>query len=330
MGVQKLIQVAEALPTEQLFAYMNGLSFIPSTTVAGYLDNDYFGNYSGTKQVSPLLEKWYAQSDYNEATAASKLASIIVNRFGPKWEALFRQYASLETTDLLANINKTVTTVYGKETGKTVADTVESIRGVSETERKSTASTTDGMEMADSESPYTTTKSVSGGYSDSGSSVNTRSGSQVVTDKGSLLTSAYGFNSADPVPTGLSGPATEAGTTTETTFGEDGLKDSETSGNTRTYNEYKESTVENGVRHNISVGSGNEDNKKNTAENKYDSRDISSTEINSGRDVVTETGRDLKSLVDEYLALFMSTDYLNFFEVVFDDCDSVVTSPFFV
>lgn len=329
MRIQNLIPLREALPTKRLFRYMTSLTFVPSVTIGDYMDEEYFWNYSGGKQISPLVESLYGRTDYSEEDIARYMAAIVVNRYGPKWEALFRQYASLATLDILNNISVTKTTEYGKNVGKNIADNLTSAEHKAIGTDKTTASVASNTDTVNPDNPRKSTKEVSGSYSDSGSSVNTRTGSQVVTDKGSILSSTYGFNSADAVPSSLSGPVTDAGTTTETTFGEEGLKDAETSGSTRSYKDYKEATVESGEQLSNSIASGDEHTDTTESGTKVDDRQITSSEQASGRDVITETGRDLKSLVDEYLTLFMSADILDFLAIVYDDCDNVMTCPFY-
>ena len=73
-----LMSLTEAIPDENIFYNMvsSNLSFIPDASVASYLDSEYFANRSGTKQCSPLVEKWSGRPDYEQT-----LAAIIVNRY---------------------------------------------------------------------------------------------------------------------------------------------------------------------------------------------------------------------------------------------------------
>ena len=81
-------------------------------------DIEYFGNHSGMKEISPLLENTLIK--YNTSTinynspAMNKLASIVIGRYGDKWKRLYdainEQYEILSTSEKIEetpNITKT-------------------------------------------------------------------------------------------------------------------------------------------------------------------------------------------------------------------------------
>ena len=279
MRVMTEIPLAAAIPSEQIFAYMSNVTFIPSPTVAEYLDLEYFNNVSGNKQASPLVEK-LSGHDQNEGEIETKLASIILNRYKVKWEQLFARYADLSTINLLHNINVTRDIEYGKEVETSGSDeltkngTETHTLGGSETRtesfpetRKTTRKITGGWKDTDttsttrtgiqdvtesysSQTPRTTEKTTSGGYTDTDTTANTRTGTQTITDKGNTLTGTFGFNSSSAVSTSIAGPETSAGITQETTYGDTGLKDSHSGGISRSYGEngLTETTTESGSK----------------------------------------------------------------------------------
>lgn len=392
MKTMTLTSLSEAIPNEDIFAHMvsAGLSFIPSATVADYLDSEYFANCSGTKQASPLVEKWSGQPDCEQ-----KLAAMIVNRYRAKWEGLFRQYSNLSTLNLLNNISLTKSTTYGKSNTTSTSNTltksgseVNTLNGEQVTDetfpdaRKSTRKITGGWEGTDNATNTRTgteettesfpterksSKSTTGGYSDADTTKNTRTGSQLVTEKGDTLASVYGFNSSSPVPSTKSGPAdSQTGTTSETTYGQnglidersgsisrtysnfkeettesgskklavtygqDGLVDQTDSTNSRTYNNYQDELTESGSRRTrVSYGQGGKTDTL-SFNNRSDSNSGSSTSTDSGTDSATEQGYNYKSLIDEYLAIFCSAEYMDFIAIVYADCDEVLTCPFYV
>ncbi len=459
MKTQTMISLNEALPSGKLFDYMHSLSFVPDALVSGYLDEEYFTNISGGKQVSPILERYYINDPAfeHEAATCTRLAAIIMNRYSTKWEALFRQYAGLETLDLLNNIEITKTTLYGKNVSHTsessvaksgsetnttkLSETVEesfptphkSTRSISGgwddtgsslNTRTGTESTTETHPVAimktktteggysDSDTTVITrtgtetttesfptarssTKSTQGGYSDTASGSTVKTGSEADTSTTTVNDSVYGFNSSSAVPSAVSNPVsngsktynnvtdttsnslsrsysgltettTESGskqvehalgqgmadthsgaitrvysgfTETETTtgtrkidvdYGVNGLKDAGSDSSSRTYNNYTDEVTETGVRR-TTTSLGN-DGKTSTLtfNNRTDSHSFSEEWENSGADKVTETGHNLKSLVDEYLAIFMSANYIDFLSIVFADVDEVLTCPFYV
>lgn len=330
MRVLNLISLQTVMPTEKLFAYMTALSFVPDATVAGYLDSEYFLNHSGGKQISPLVQRRYESENYVEATSAQYFANVIMNRYKAKWELLFEHYSSLENLDILNNINLVTSTEHGKQVIRANTEDKSATASREGSETKSSVSSKSDIESYDPDNPRKSERSIEGGYSDTGTSVNTRTGSQKVTDKGGTLSSVYGFNSSDPVPSALSKPEDENGITSETTFGTEGLKDSETSGNTRTYSGYKDSVTESGERYNQSTAVESAETSSLISESSDTATVGSSTELNSGIDKVTESGRKYDSLIEQYLYLFMSADYYDFLKIVYADCDEVLTCPFYV
>lgn len=389
----------EAIPSNEIFSHMSGLTFIPSPTVAEYLDLEYFYNHSRNKAASPLVLGLNVQT-WDEGELETKLASIIVNRYKAKWEQMFTRFADMATINLLDNINLERETEYGKEVTTDGTDDVTKsgsethTLGGSETRtesfpesRKTTRKITGGWKDTDttsttrtglqdvtesfsSQTPRTTSKTTSGGYTDTDTTVNTRSGQQIVTDKGNTLTGTYGFNSSSAVNASIVGPETSAGITQETTYGQDGLIDAHSGGISRSYGEngLTETTTETGAK-TISTSFGQDGLKDEndgdierlyqnyqdeveevgkkkleiaygiggktdelSFDDRIDSREYGSTVTNSGKDTTTEKGylyrRD--TLVSQYLALFTSAEYFDFLAIVYNDCDEVLTCPYYI
>lgn len=400
MGVTFLLPLKEAIPSESIFSFMAGLAFIPDSSIASYLDSEYFINRSGNKQSSPLVEQWAGQSGQSEGELETKLASVIVHRYRFKWNQLFQQYSSLGTMDLLKNISLVNQTVYGKSVETTGSDSLSKSGSETETTkmnetrtesfdalnpRKSSRSITGKYTDATNETSTRSgteevlesfpterksTKRTTGGYSDTDTITNTRSGSQLVTDKGSTETSVYGFNSNIPVPSQIVGPEDSTlGTTSETTFGEeglkdehsgsitraynpetglveetsesgqrktattygeDGLKDSLNSGTTRSYDNYRDEITESGQKTMSTTYGIDGKTVELSFDRRLDSRSTAENVINSGSDTETQSGYKYNSLVDEYLALFAGAEYMDFLEIVFSDVDEILTCPYYV
>ena len=387
-------RLRDIITDEQIFAYMPNLTFIPSETIAEYLDIEYFNNRSGNKQASPLVEKLSNQTDY-----LTTLGAIVSNRFRAKWEAMFRQYASLETLNLLRNIDIERSTAYGHKIdrdaentlAKTGSETYTLKGSVTQTESSSSnnpykerRTITGGYTDADTTAvtrtgaqettesfpePRKSAKVTTGGYSDTDTVTTTRTGVEKVTEKGDTTSSVYGFNSSNPVPSTKVGPTDSSlGTTSETTYGDTGLKDTHSGAITRAYGDtgLKEETTESGQRKTAtSFGqtglkdehSGNVQRTYNnyvdetsvsgskthttdygvngkTNELSFDSRSdnttIDETVAHSGEDVQTESGYRYNSLIAEYVAMFESADMFDFLNVVYSDVDKVLTCPYYV
>lgn len=391
MAVNRLRDI---ITDEQIFAYMQNLLFIPSPTIASLLDLEYFNNRSGNKQASPLVENLSDRSDW-----LSTLATIVTNRYRAKWEAMFRQYASLETLNLLHNIDIERSTVYGHKIdrdadnslAKTGSETYTLKGSVTQTESSSsnnpykerrtimggytdadtTAVTRTGAQETTESfpEPRKSAKVTTGGYSDTDTVTNTRTGLEKVTEKGDTTSSVYGFNSSNPVPSSKVGPSDSSlGTTSETSYGENGLKDTHSGAITRAYGDtgLKEETTETGQRktatsfgqnglkdeHSGSVQrtynnyvdetsvSGSKTSTTDygtngkTNELSFDSRSdnttIDETVTHYGTDTVTETGYRYNSLIAEYSSIFESADMFDFLDVVYNDVDKILTCPYYV
>lgn len=365
------------------------LSFIPDDDVASYLDMEYFLNRSGRKIASTLVSRISDDEDF-----ISKLAMIVVNRYKAKWEQLFARYSDLETLSLLDNINVTREIAYGKKVNDSGTNTITKsgtethTQGGSEQreesfpqDRKTTRELTGGWKDTDTTSttrtgtqdvvesfpsPRVSSKATTGSYADADTTSTTRTGSTKVTDKGDTATSTWGFNSSTAVRLNKTGPEnSETGLTTETSYGEGGLKDQRAGNITRTYNSLTEATTESGSsklsttfgenglkdenagdvtrlyqnykdevketgtkRLTISFPNGGKTDEL-SFNSRSDSESISKESQASGKDTHTETGHRYKDYVQQYLSIFSSSQMLDFLEIVFDDVDSVLTLPIF-
>ena len=196
-------------------------------------------------------------------------------------------------------------------------------------------------------------KVTTGSYSDADTITNTRTGSQLVTDKGATTASVFGFNSSTAVPASKSEPSDASGLTTETTYGQtglkdthsgaitrtygtnglkeetsesgqrklattygqDGLTDSLSSDKTRTYENYKDETTESGSK-TLSTSYGqNGKTSELQFNNRSDARTTSGTSTDSGTDAVKSIGMNLRRLTDKYdiLQLLYTNDTIHKF-----------------
>lgn len=317
----EMVPLEEVLDDMHIFSLMTDVSFIPDNTVASYLDYEYFLNRSGRKIASPLV---FRLSD--EANFKTTIANIITNRYRSKWEGIFARYVDFETLNLLNNINVKQETVYGHAIGESGTDVL--------TKTGIESRKFDGSEIRTESYPVSrkSTRTITGSYTDEDNTTTTRTGSQKVTDKGGTLSSSFGFNSSSPVPVSRVEPIDGTiGTTQETTYGEDGLIDANSGAITRTYDNYVDEVEESGQKQ-VTSGYG-EDGKTEelSFDGRSDSRSISKSISNSGKDTITETGYKYRrdELLQQYLTLFSSATMIDFLEIVFSDVDEVLTIPVF-
>lgn len=329
-GEMEMKPLEDMIPSLNIFESMSGVSFITGNTVAQYLDQEYFYNHSGRKIASPLVCRLF---DAEDSSYVTTLASIITNRYKPKWEQLFSMYSGLSTHSLLDNVGYKKETTYGKFTHTVTSDDVEKKGTETKTDRGEEITT----ERYPSDNKRTTKTIVSGSYADEDTRASARTGSQKVTDKGDTKQSVYGFNSSTAVPSSISGPndATN-GVTSETTFGENGLIDTNSGFVTRRYgvdegDEGLVTQVEESGEKSITKSYGQNGKARELSfTGRKDERDIEIWVNNDGKDTEENTGFNHKSLVTEVLMLLESEKMLDFLNIVFDDVDEVLTLPVFM
>ena len=169
------------------------------------LDLEYFGNISGDKFISPLVNKMKAGLTLTDAEI-KKLAGVIYTMYGVNWErewkSLFYDYNPIDNYSMTEQMtNDTTVTQYGRTHTKT-----------DDLELKKTGTVTDNLKKTGTEALTPNT-----------------------TDTGS--TSTYGFNSTNAVPAGAStNTKTGSETTTYNTTDNNTVTYNTTDANTTTYN----------------------------------------------------------------------------------------------
>ena len=89
-NLKKLIDITDNWLTLGIFHYLNVLS-VPwaSANINEELDTDYYGNNSGDKYISPLLEKLLGDNEKLTSQNMQTLANILNAKFGQKWSKLY-------------------------------------------------------------------------------------------------------------------------------------------------------------------------------------------------------------------------------------------------
>ena len=179
------------------------------------LDLEYFGNISGEKFVSPLVNKMKAGLTLTDAEI-KKLAGVIYTMYGVNWErewnSLFYEYNPIDNYSMTEQMtDDTTVTQYGRTHTKT-----------DDLELKKTGTVTDNLRKTGTDT-----------------NVLTKTGTEALTpnttDTGS--TSTYGFNSTNAVPSGASSNTkTGSETTTYNTTDNTTVTYNTTDANTTTYN----------------------------------------------------------------------------------------------
>lgn len=294
-----------------------------------------------------LLDTISIKEEVSHGKVTTRVGSEVLTKSGSEVSIRSGEETRDETFPESRKSSRTITGSYKDEANATNTRTgVQDVTESFPTERKSS-------------------KSITGGYKDTDTTATTRTGKETVTDKGDTSTTSYGFNSSNGVKTQKVGPDTIAGTTTETdygtglkdersgdiereyqnykeetsetgsrkmstTFGENGLQDEESGSTTRTYDDYKDETVETGSRRNKTTFNNLADTL--SYNNRQDSKSLSDSVTNSGKDTTTQVGFNIRRLSDkvEVLKLLYESPIIhNFFEVVYSDLDEILTVPVF-
>lgn len=176
---------------------------------AATLDMEYFGNKSGNKSVSPIIEKFIEQNIDAEVqnpfilTTAQRtaIANIIVNRYSEKWQKLYallsKEYDPIENYLMTEIETPNITKRQGVSSDYEVSDERTIERNLSRSE-----SASDDYEVSDEktiERNMLRMETASNDYEVSDEK-KTETNYSVSTDN-ETNTEAYGFNSASPVPT---------------------------------------------------------------------------------------------------------------------------------
>lgn len=175
------------------------------TIDAELLDIDYFGNQSGMKKCSPLVYRMLEVSDPLSDALRKKLADLVVSKFKPNWDALWRTYhfeynpiddyaleergTSSSEGEYAKNINHQRSgSTSDTETmthGETVADSLETSRSEAGTFRKTNETTSSETNTEDETTSLTYGQNIS-----ENESLNSEKNQ-----------SKFGFNSDEEVPT---------------------------------------------------------------------------------------------------------------------------------
>ena len=88
--MKKLINITPDWSTNGIFHFLNALD-VPWKTdnIDGDLDIDYYGNNSGDKFISPLVEKLLGENEELTTANMQTLANIIFTKYGLKWTKLW-------------------------------------------------------------------------------------------------------------------------------------------------------------------------------------------------------------------------------------------------
>ena len=263
----------------------------PWLTKAATLDMEYFGNKSGNKSVSPIIEKFIEQNIDAEVqnpfvlTQAQRtsLANIIVNRYSEKWQKLYAvlstEYNPIENYSMTETETPNITKRQGVSADYEISDEKTIERNMSTTETPTT------------DYQVTDEKKTETNYS-------------VSTDS-ETNAEAYGFNSTSPVPTNDA-----SGNSTVTTSG-----NADENVETNTHKQTGGMTVTESGNANENVETSTHKQTGYTEETETGTRQLT----RSGNIGVTTS----QQMIESEIALWQ----WNFIESVYKDVDMVLTVP---
>lgn len=284
------------------------------------MDIEYFGNKSGGRIISPLVERLL--NEEGELTEANKtvLLNIIFNRYreswGKLWDAITATYSPLE------NYNLTETE---EENNEGTNERTESTTG-SETE--TTTEDNEASETVTESETVEGTKTDTGTLSNTGTKVTDRDGTESATTSSTSSENGengvYGYNSLESV-----GDTTSEQTGTETgTESRTNAEDiSETLNNTETENKTHTTEEERA-----------KSNTKSNTEDKSGSRQNTTTESKTGSEETTgQRTRELtrsgnigvttsQQMLESEIELRMN---YNFYDIIYKNVDEVLALSVF-
>lgn len=275
-------------------------------------------------QVSKTIEGGYSDSD---TTAITHTGTETTTESFPT-----SRQSSKVTSGGYSDTTSSSNVRSGSETDATSGTTTESVYGFNSSSAVPSSIT----------SPATSTSKTYNNLSDTGSGSASRTYSnmsETVTESGSKqLEHSLGQGMADThsgaitrVYSGYTESETTTGTKrTEKSLGLSGLTDSGTDSSSRQYNNYVDEVEESGSRRTSKTFGSNGRTSQLSFNGRSDTDTFSESWGNTGKDTHTEVGYKYDSLVKEYLNLFTSAQYIDFLEIVYSDCDEVLTCPFYV
>lgn len=255
------------------------------------LDIEYYGNKSGDKETSPLIDTFIESNEESEIQnpiiltneQRATLADIIANKFHNKWIRLYEimsaEYNPIENYSMIETEEPDITKKYGVSNDYEIKSETSKSTSISRTETPS--------------NDYKVTEE---------KKVNTDLSVDTSTQTASDI---YGFNSTSPVPSNEGN-----GTSTVTTAG-----DAETNYETtsKTQEGYMTITEEGDAENNI------ETNTQSQTGYKEETETGTRTLTRSGNIGVTTA----QQMIESEIALWQ----WNFFDMVFQDVDTILTSP---
>ena len=181
----------------------------PWLSNAATLDAEYFGNKSGNKSVSPIIDKFIEQNiDAGvqnpftlKAEQRTALANIIVNRFSEKWLKLYallsKEYNPIENYSMTETETPNITKRQGVSDDYEISDKKTVDRNMSTTETASI-----DYEVSDEKTIARNMSRTETASNDYEVSDEKKTGTNyTVSTNNETNTETYGFNSASPVPT---------------------------------------------------------------------------------------------------------------------------------
>ena len=168
------------------------------------LDLDYYGNRSGNKVVSPLVEKLVTEEGLSDA-AMLRLATLIYNKYGEGWErtalALAEEYNPIHNYDGTETSEDTETITGSRENSVTRGESTTNTGtvGVSAT-RQNTGTQTNAQTGTDTTTEtLNNTETITHGKSISDTITHGKTNNSVEYGKKSTENKVYGFNSNSAV-----------------------------------------------------------------------------------------------------------------------------------
>ena len=302
------------------------------------LDQMYFGNHSGDKETSPLLDKFIEQNRGNAIPEVlteeqiTTLANILYTRYGVQWDKLYKvlsaEYNPIENYSMTEEETPDITRTETPDITRTETPDITRTETPDITHTETPDITrietpdithTETPDITHTETPDITREKTTSAQSDF-----------TVTTNSDTASDVYGFNSPTSVP-----QAETNGNSTVTTQGDadkNVTTENETETGSRTQTETGSRTqTETGIRTQTETGTRTETETGSRTQTETGTRTETETgtrtERETGKRTLTRSGNIGVTTSQQMLESEIKLWEWNFYETVFKDVDTVLTVP---
>ena len=309
-----------AIIGQGIFDSMNQIQDLPFPVSPLIMDIEYFGNVSGNKIVSPLIDRIVSEDEITP-TEKNTISSIIIAMYYEKWEKLYHtfelEYNPIQNYDMVETMTNDETV---HEYGKTVQRTDNLTHAKTGTETETDNLTEQRTDNLSAQRTDNLSKSVDRSVTETHNTTDTETPNLTNNTNNKI----FGFNSSVGVDSD-SQEMVSTGTTTNTKTGTVGTETDETETNTGTQTTLNTGTQTNNKTGTVEMSHNVTDRDTGTQDTVSGGTDTDTRNYllrRSGNIGVTTSQQMIQAERDLWMWDF-------FHSVVFPDVDRVLTIPIY-